>query len=48
MGVNFAVVDCRLDLTGSDNVESFWSDNGMFVNVYGKLMHQNVYSVVVK
>ena len=31
MGDNFADVDCRLDLTGSDNVESFWSDNGQWV-----------------
>lgn len=26
MGDNFADVDCRLDLTGSHNVELFWSD----------------------
>ena len=31
MGDNFSDVDCRLDLTGSDNVESFWSDNGQWV-----------------
>ena len=31
MGDNFADVDRRLDLTGSDNVESFWSDNGQWV-----------------
>ena len=31
MGDNFADVDCRLDLTGSDNIESFWSDNGQWV-----------------
>lgn len=31
MGDNFADVDCPLDLTGSDNVESFWSDNGQWV-----------------
>ena len=31
MGDNFVDVDCRLDLTGSDNVESFWSDNGQWV-----------------
>ena len=46
MGDNFGDVDCRLDLTGSDNVESFWSDNGQWVGNhhnyhYGEL-HSNV------